>query len=172
MKEKVRKLVEMHIELELLHKKLEADLYDILPEDERNKYSLRKSQDLSVMIIGRACGITPTMLARYLEITKSSVTGLVDSLENNGLIFREPDSTDRRKTLLFLTDKGLMYREKVIEWIGHVLDKALVAIPDEDVDELLNTNEKLIRIFKDLFNHSHFLKCDSEREKYGLDLIK
>ncbi len=167
MKEKIRKLVEMHIELEILHKKVEADLYDILPEDERNKYSLRKTQDLSVMVISRSNGITPSMLARYLEVSKSSVTGVVDSLEKNGLVFRKADSNDRRKTLLFLTDKGFKYREKVIGWIGNVLEKAFVDVPDEDVDELLNTNKKLIDIFTDLFNHSQFLKCISEREIYG-----
>ena len=43
-------------------------------------------------------------LARELHISPQAVTGLVDTLEADGLVTRERHPTDRRKTLIRLND--------------------------------------------------------------------
>jgi len=43
-----------------------------------------------------------------LDVTPRSVTKLVDSLEAEGLVTREPHPTDRRATLIKLTPKGML----------------------------------------------------------------
>jgi len=43
-----------------------------------------------------------------LDVTPRSVTKLVDSLEGEGLVLREPHPTDRRATLIKLTPRGMM----------------------------------------------------------------
>jgi DNA-binding MarR family transcriptional regulator len=50
----------------------------------------------------------PTMqeLARFLDLDKSSVTGLVDRAERRGLVARVPSPVDRRATLVRLTGEG------------------------------------------------------------------
>jgi MarR family transcriptional regulator, lower aerobic nicotinate degradation pathway regulator len=50
----------------------------------------------------------PTMqqLARFLDLDKSSVTGLVDRAERRGLVVRAPSPVDRRAVLVRLTDEG------------------------------------------------------------------
>ncbi|GAA0565399.1 MarR family transcriptional regulator [Paractinoplanes ferrugineus] len=50
----------------------------------------------------------PTMqeLARLLALDKSSVTGLVDRAERRGLVTRVPSPTDRRSSLVELTDRA------------------------------------------------------------------
>jgi MarR family transcriptional regulator, lower aerobic nicotinate degradation pathway regulator len=50
----------------------------------------------------------PTMqeLARFLDLDKSSVTGLVDRAERRGLVARAPSPADRRAVLVRLTDAG------------------------------------------------------------------
>jgi DNA-binding MarR family transcriptional regulator len=45
-------------------------------------------------------------LADRLACVKSNVTQLVDRLEADGLVSREPDSTDRRSRLAVITDAG------------------------------------------------------------------
>jgi DNA-binding MarR family transcriptional regulator len=45
-------------------------------------------------------------LAQALGVTPSTVTGLCDRLLERGLVRREEDSTDRRCTRVFATDKG------------------------------------------------------------------
>ena len=46
-------------------------------------------------------------LAQLLELTKSSITGLVDRAEKRGLLRRAPNPVDGRATDVFLTAEGL-----------------------------------------------------------------
>jgi DNA-binding MarR family transcriptional regulator len=67
--------------------------------------------DLSV-IQARLLGIlrdrSPGMneLARYLELDKSSITGLVDRAERRGLVRREPSRSDGRAVDVVITPAG------------------------------------------------------------------
>lgn len=45
-------------------------------------------------------------LAQHLHVTPRNVTGLVDALSASGLAERSPHPTDRRSTLVALTDRG------------------------------------------------------------------
>jgi DNA-binding MarR family transcriptional regulator len=62
-------------------------------------------------------GATATMisLARVLRCDDSNVTGLVDKLEERGLIERRGDPNDRRVKLVVLTDAGQAVREDLLE---------------------------------------------------------
>ena len=70
-----------------------------------------REHDLS-MVQMRLLGVlrdrTPTMneLARFLDLDKSSVTGLIDRAQRRGLVVRVPSMTDRRAVLVSLTDHG------------------------------------------------------------------
>jgi DNA-binding MarR family transcriptional regulator len=56
--------------------------------------------------LGRAGPMTQRDLSRALACTPRNVTGLVDGLESAGLIARRPHPTDRRATLVTLTERG------------------------------------------------------------------
>lgn len=51
-------------------------------------------------------GLTPSECAQRADVTKATITGLLDGLERDGLVRRLPDVTDRRMLRLQLTDKG------------------------------------------------------------------
>src|SRR5262249_27509713 len=60
-------------------------------------------------LIWRLHGQGPTTqraLSRVLECTPRNVTSLVDALEAVGLVMRRPHPTDRRATLVALTEQG------------------------------------------------------------------
>jgi DNA-binding MarR family transcriptional regulator len=52
-------------------------------------------------------------LASRLGLTARTITTLVDALERDGLLARLPDPSDRRATLLKLTDTGRGYLDRV-----------------------------------------------------------
>jgi DNA-binding MarR family transcriptional regulator len=52
-------------------------------------------------------------LAARLGLTARTITTLVDALEREGLLARRPDPTDRRATLLELTEAGRGYLERI-----------------------------------------------------------
>jgi len=45
--------------------------------------------------------------AARLGIDRTTMVGLLDSLEGNGLVARRPDAEDRRRNVVVLTDAGL-----------------------------------------------------------------
>lgn len=49
---------------------------------------------------------TQQVLAGALDVTPRNITGLVDGLVATGFVTREPHPTDRRATLVSLTDHG------------------------------------------------------------------
>jgi DNA-binding MarR family transcriptional regulator len=49
---------------------------------------------------------TPAELADLSHVTRATMTGLIDTLERDGLVKREPDLTDRRMMSVTLTAKG------------------------------------------------------------------
>ena len=67
-------------------------------------------------------------LAEKIACVKSNVTQLVDRLENEGLVKRIPDPTDRRSVLAVVTDSG---RERYAAGA-----KALAAAESELLEEL------------------------------------
>jgi len=49
---------------------------------------------------------TQRALSRALRVTPRNITGLVDGLEADGIVARKSHPTDRRATIVSLTDKG------------------------------------------------------------------
>lgn len=49
---------------------------------------------------------TPGMIAKRVHLTARAVTGIVDRLEQQGLLLREHDQVDRRRVQLVLTPEG------------------------------------------------------------------
>ena len=57
-------------------------------------------------LLERAGASTQRSLSRVLSVTPRNVTGLVDALEGEGLVVRRPHPSDRRATLVTLTERG------------------------------------------------------------------
>lgn len=57
---------------------------------------------------------TPAELADLSHVTRATVTGLVDTLERDGLVTREPDPSDRRMMTVTLTVKGRTLLEAIL----------------------------------------------------------
>lgn len=70
-----------------------------------------RGHDLSIIqmrLLGVLRDRVPAMneLARFLDLDKSSITGLIDRAQRRGLVVRVPSTTDRRAVLVSLTDHG------------------------------------------------------------------
>jgi len=57
-------------------------------------------------LLARAGSSTQRSLSSVLRVTPRNITGLVDALEGEGLVARSPHPTDRRATLVSLSDAG------------------------------------------------------------------
>ncbi len=59
-------------------------------------------------------GMSPATLAEHLSVTRATVTGLLDTLENDRLVERHPDPNDRRGLLIRITEAGKEKLDKVL----------------------------------------------------------
>jgi DNA-binding MarR family transcriptional regulator len=65
-------------------------------------------------VAGEPLPQTPADLADKAGVTRATITGLVDTLERDGLVRREHDSGDRRMMLVHLTEKGRSALEGIL----------------------------------------------------------
>jgi DNA-binding MarR family transcriptional regulator len=59
--------------------------------------------------------VTQRDLAEALRVSPRNVTGLVDALEQTGFVRRAPHPTDRRATLVELTNQGREAAERLVD---------------------------------------------------------
>jgi DNA-binding MarR family transcriptional regulator len=86
----------------------------------------------------------PTDLMSALMLTSSGTTKRLDRLEKAGMVAREPDPSDRRGTLIVLTDAG---RELIDGVTGPHLEneaRLLAALASEERDALAGLLRKLL----------------------------
>jgi DNA-binding MarR family transcriptional regulator len=91
-------------------------------------------------------GILPLgQLADRLACVKSNVTQLVDRLEADGLVTREPDPNDRRSRLAVITDAGRQAYEKGADIRRDAERQLFGALTSDDAARLSDIIEKLDR---------------------------
>jgi DNA-binding MarR family transcriptional regulator len=75
-------------------------------------------------------------LAERLRIVPRSATTLVDALEGDGLVQRQPDEADRRSMRVHLTPAGAQLLTRMRQARYGAADRLLAALPDDDRDAL------------------------------------
>ena len=70
---------------------------------------------------------TPAELAEKAGVARATITGLVDTLERDGLVTREHDSDDRRMMHVHLTQKGHATLKEILP--GHFKRMAALMAP-------------------------------------------
>ncbi|GIM93324.1 MarR family winged helix-turn-helix transcriptional regulator [Paractinoplanes toevensis] len=88
----------------------------------------------------------PTMqeLAKLLGLDKSSVTGLIDRAERRGLVTRVPSPTDRRSSLVVLTDRARELGAGVAAGFESDVTGMLGVLPDQDRADLTALVSRLL----------------------------
>jgi DNA-binding MarR family transcriptional regulator len=88
---------------------------------------------------------TPGKVAEVLGVSRTTVTGLLDRLEGEGLLTRTIDPTDRRCFVLQLTPRALQLIEEIEGNRRDRLAVALGAMSDEELRALRVGLEVLVR---------------------------
>ncbi|WP_433795461.1 MarR family winged helix-turn-helix transcriptional regulator [Actinoplanes sp. CA-252034] len=73
------------------------------------------SQSRALGVLSRHGEMRLSALADHLHIAPRSATEVVDDLEKRGLAVRKPDPSDRRATLVTLTDQGVTTMQAINE---------------------------------------------------------
>ena len=95
--------------------------------------------------------IEPAMLSDTLFIPRQTITSLLDQLEKNGLIRREPHPADRRRKLVSLTPAGREFAREVVETIFEKERIAMEVLTSEEQEQLLAMYGRLQHGFETSF---------------------
>ncbi|WP_099519019.1 MarR family winged helix-turn-helix transcriptional regulator [Paenibacillus sp. BIHB 4019] len=74
---------------------------------------LHVGQDNMLCLLWKGDGITQLQLCESLNCEPSTVTNMLNTLEKNGIVYRQRDSTDARISRVYLTAKGSQLEEPV-----------------------------------------------------------
>lgn len=79
---------------------------------------------------------THKAVADFLNLNKSTVTGIIDRLEKKGLVARLPKSGDRRVSLITLTSKGFDILLHSPSLMHQQLAAKLKELPEDELQQM------------------------------------
>ena len=91
---------------------------------------------------------TQAALAQAINADKSRIIGVLDDLQQRGLIRRQPDAADRRVHLLSLTPPGDRLRRSVEAAIRGTEEDVLALLPPADREAFLRSLQALYERYR------------------------
>ncbi|PXY32512.1 MarR family winged helix-turn-helix transcriptional regulator [Prauserella muralis] len=116
--------------------------------------------DLSMWGYAVLCGLgdepvrTQAALAQAIGADKTRIIGVLDTLQERGLIEREPDPADRRARLLRLTGEGRRLRDDVQRSIQQGEQRWLGRLPADERAVFLRALARLSRLAREDLDRS------------------
>ncbi len=102
-----------------------------------------RAQWMVLARLARRPGCSQTELADMMEMERATAGRLVDRLEENGLVRREPDPTDRRVRRVFPTDLATGQQAQMRAVADAIVDDALSDLNPEQQEILMNLMESV-----------------------------
>jgi DNA-binding MarR family transcriptional regulator len=85
-------------------------------QNQLERYGLSDGKMVLLLLLRHAPNntLTPSELAERCEVTRGTITGLLDGLERSGLIARKNHPEDRRMLTIQLTEQGVAFIDEVV----------------------------------------------------------
>ena len=97
-----------------------------------------------VFFLAHNDGITQLDLVKFTRLKAPTISLTLQKMELEGLVERRTSEDDARKTLVYLTEKGYEYDQKMIDLIKNEERKVLPALTIEENEQLEKLLQKLI----------------------------
>jgi len=102
-------------------------------------------------------GIIMSKLGQRLFLEKSTMTGVIDKMEADGLVERRSDRTDRRALRIYLTPKAKRLNERILG----IIDKAYQDLSGDLTVQDLATS---VKVSKRIGQAAHELSANNEKK--------
>lgn len=84
-----------------------------------------------------------TDLSRFLHVRNPTVTGIIDTLQNRGLLSREDDPADRRASRVFLNPEGISLLDAIEEKIISSVSEAIASIDNSSAARMCSFLDRI-----------------------------
>jgi DNA-binding MarR family transcriptional regulator len=100
------------------------------------KHDITTSIGFVLLNIDHENGTPATKIAPLLGLETRSLTRILRSMEEKGLIYKQADTQDKRSVRIFLTEEGLRKKEVSRQTVRHFNQKVREKIPQAQLDVL------------------------------------
>ncbi len=104
---------------------------------------LSQSKVQVLRLLAHRGGQTSSQVARFLDVSRPSVTQLIDSLVESGFVTRRVAAHDRREVVLDVTKRGRQGFQAIRREQRHLLRSALRAAGGGEVDEWITVLQQI-----------------------------
>jgi MarR family transcriptional regulator, organic hydroperoxide resistance regulator len=112
------------------------------------KHDITMSMGFVLLNINSEEGTPATKIAPLMGLEARSLTRLLKSMEEKGLIYREADSSDKRLVRIVLTKEGKKKKEKSRETVLRFNDVIRQMIEPEKLNVFFEVLQKIARIIE------------------------
>ncbi len=120
--------------------------------DKASLYNSTAVQALTLLKIDPKEGTRSTNLGPKMAIEPTSLTRIIKLLEDNGYIYKEKTTTDKREVIIKLTDKGIESRNLSKKVVLDFNTKVVETIPQEKFEVFKEVMTQILKIANDLNN--------------------
>jgi MarR family 2-MHQ and catechol resistance regulon transcriptional repressor len=111
--------------------------------EEFKKENITIPQFEIIACLNRKNGLTLSEIADRLLVTSGNITGIVDRLEREGIVFREREVKDRRVIRAKLTPKGAKIYKKIIPIYKKKVSEILQILTKDEMRSLQHFLKKI-----------------------------
>lgn len=133
-------------------KRLKESLHDNMSRIFKD-VNLTGPQGMVVGLLFRMGPLKISEISQHMGLSMSTVSGILDRLERDNIVYREKSETDGRVILVKLTEAFKKNSTHSFSKMNHRWDKTLNLATDEEIDkilEALDILERLVEESKDL----------------------
>ncbi|WP_298437716.1 MarR family transcriptional regulator [Geobacter sp.] len=112
-------------------------------KEQLDPYELTPPQFSLLAFLWQEDGLSQTILSLKTQIDRTTISGLIDRLERQGLLRRLPDPDDRRAHRICLTERGKELERELCALAGQVTEKFLTPLTGAEKQALLAILKKL-----------------------------
>ncbi len=122
---------------------------DIHSKGLNKKYQVSQPQVSCIIALNEYGPLSLSKLAQYILVKPSTVTGIIDRLEQKGLVKRERNLTDRRVITIELTAAGQHLAEEAPPPIPETIIRGLTKLSAEEAEQIVNSLSILVGMLDD-----------------------
>lgn len=114
--------------------------------DELGNYEINNTifMILFLLYVTDGYSSSPSEISNILQISKTSVTRIADSLENQGFVNRIDNKCDRRSKVLSLTQEGIIFIQRVMHVQNKILKKIWGGLSEDELNVFESINKKIL----------------------------
>lgn len=111
-----------------------------------SEYGVTTSIGFVLLNIHTEEGTPATKIAPLMGLESRSLTRMLKSMEEKGLICKKKDKVDKRSVRIFLTEKGREQKEISRLTVLGFNDKVREAVPEKDLKGFFNTMDRVSQL--------------------------